>query len=49
MSQLLQPISSCAITSDVGTEKIWTLPLHAAGKISWYTSLGTSYPFFNSH
>ena len=34
MSQLLQPISSCALMSDVGTEKIWTLPLHEAGTIS---------------
>jgi hypothetical protein len=40
MSQLLQPISSCALMSNVCTEKISTLPLHTAGKTSWYTSPG---------
>lgn len=49
MSQLLQPIPSCALISDVGTAKIWTLPLHEAGTISLYTCLGTSHPFYTSH
>jgi hypothetical protein len=31
---ITKPISSCALMSDAGTEKIWTLPLHEAEKIS---------------